>query len=56
MAAGGERGVDADLRIGAKVPDLGWISAGLLAGGAVLLLAGGALIFLGAHSVGPKRS
>ena len=36
--------VTADL--GATVPDLGWIAAGLLAGGAVVLLVGGALIIV----------
>ena len=32
---------------GATFPDLDWLSGGLLAGGAVLLLAGGTLIYLG---------
>ena len=53
MAAGGERGVDTELSIGATVPDLGWISAGLLGAGALLLLAGGALIFAGARGTDP---
>ena len=51
MAAGGERGVDTDLSIGATVPDLGWISGGLLAAGTVLLLIGGTLIYVGARGL-----
>ena len=51
MATGGERGVDTELSIGATVPDLGWISAGLLGAGALLLLAGGGLIFVGARGL-----
>ena len=55
MAADGSRGVDSDLSIGATVPDLGWISGGLLGVGALLLLAGGALIFVGARGLGGER-
>jgi hypothetical protein len=51
MAADGSRGVDADLSIGATVPDLGWISGGLLGVGALLLLAGGTLIYVGARGL-----
>ena len=54
MAAGGARGVDADLSVGATVPDLDWIAGGLLGAGTVLLLAGGALILLGAGRLGPQ--
>jgi hypothetical protein len=50
MAADGSRGVDAELSVGATFPDLDWLSGGLLAGGAVLLLVGGTLIYLGARS------
>ena len=53
MAADGSRGIDADLSIGATFPDLDWLSGGLLAGGAVLLLVGGTLIYLGARRPGP---
>ena len=53
MAADGSRGVDADLSVGATFPDLDWLSGGLLAGAAVLLLAGGTLIYLGARRPGP---
>jgi hypothetical protein len=52
MAAGAERGVDADLSIGASVPDLGWISGGLIAAGALILLVGSALIYVGARGLG----
>ena len=47
MAADGSRGVDSELSVGATFPDLDWLSGGLLAGGAVLLLAGGVLILPG---------
>ena len=56
MAADGGRGVDAELSVGATFPDLDWLSGGLLAGGAVLLLAGGTLIYLGARRLGPGTS
>jgi uncharacterized protein DUF4389 len=55
MATGGRRGVDADLSVGATVPDLGRISGGLLGVGAVLLLGGGALIYVGARGLGSQR-
>jgi hypothetical protein len=54
MAADGSRGVDAELSVGATFPDLDWLSGGLLAGGAVLLLVGGSLIYLGARRLGPS--
>jgi hypothetical protein len=56
MAADGSRGVDAQLSVGATFPDLDWLSGGLLAGGAVLLLVGGTLILLGARRPGPGAS
>ena len=56
MAADGSRGVDAELSVGATFPDLDWLSGGLLAGGAVLLLVGGTLIYLGARRPGPGTS
>jgi hypothetical protein len=56
MAADGGRGVDTELSVGATFPDLDWLSAGVLAGGAVLLLVGGTLIYLGARTPGPGRS
>jgi hypothetical protein len=54
MAADGSRGVDAELSVGATFPDLDWLSGGLLAVGAVLLLVGGTLIYLGARKLGPS--
>jgi len=56
MAADGTRGVDADLSVGATVPELGWLSGGLLVGGGILLLVGGTLIYLGARRLGPATS
>ena len=41
--------MNTELSIGATIPELGWVSAGLLGAGAVLLLAGAALIFAGAR-------
>jgi hypothetical protein len=54
MAADAGRGVDAQLSVGATFPDLDWVSAALLGGGAVLLLVGGTLIYLGARRPGPQ--
>ena len=56
MAADGTRGVDADLSVGTTVPELGWLSGGLLVGGGILLLVGGTLIYLGARRLGPATS
>ncbi len=56
MAADGSRGVDTELSVGATFPDLDWLSAGILAGGAVLLLVGGTLIYLGARTPGAGKS
>ena len=56
MSADGARSVDADLSVGATVPDLGWIAGGLLAAGTVLLIAGGTAIFVGARVLGSRRS
>lgn len=44
MNADGARGLGVTADIGASVPDLGWIAAGLLAAGTVLLLVAGALV------------
>jgi Domain of unknown function (DUF4389) len=46
MNANASNGVSVSADIGATVPDLGWIAAGLLAGGAILLLVSGALIII----------
>ena len=46
MNADGNARVNVDADIGATVPDLGWIAAGLLAGGALLLLVAGVLIII----------
>jgi hypothetical protein len=43
MNAGGSRGVAAHLRIGGEFPGVGWIGAGMLAAG-VVLLAGGVVV------------
>ena len=56
MAADGTPGVDADLSVGATVPDLDRLSGGLLVGGGILLLVGGTLIYLGARRLGPTTS
>jgi hypothetical protein len=45
MNADGSRGVAADLRVGAELPDLLWIGIGLLAVGLVLLLAAAGAIY-----------
>jgi hypothetical protein len=42
MNADGSPGVDARLRIGGEANDLGWIGAGVLGGGLLLIAAGGA--------------
>src|SRR5262249_33085953 len=46
MNANASPGMAVTADIGATVPDLGWIAAGLLASGAVLLLIAGALIII----------
>jgi hypothetical protein len=48
-------GVSADLSIGARLPDLGWWSVGILGAGAVLLLIGSVMLVSGARSR-PGRS
>jgi hypothetical protein len=47
MNADGQPGIDVKADLGARMPDLLWVSVGLLAAGAVLL-AGGALLITGA--------
>lgn len=46
MNTGASPGLAVSADIGATVPDLGWIAAGLLTAGGVLLLLGGALIVI----------
>jgi hypothetical protein len=50
MNADGSRGVDAELAIGAELPNLVWVGVGILAAGGLLLAVGGLLIFLGARN------
>jgi hypothetical protein len=49
MRADGGAGIDAEARMGATVPGLPWLAAGLLAVGAVLGMTGAVLIVLAAH-------
>lgn len=49
MNADGSRNVAVGLRIGTRIPALGWVAFGLIAAGVVLLLLGGVLIYLGAR-------
>ena len=49
MNADGSRNVAVGLRIGARIPALGWVAFGLIAAGLVVLLLGGVLIYLGAR-------
>lgn len=46
MNASATPGVAISADVGATLPDLGWIAAGLLSGGGLLLLVGGALILI----------
>jgi hypothetical protein len=52
MNADASRGVNANVDVGAKVPHLGAIIAGLFAAGGALLAAAAALILLGARNLG----
>lgn len=54
MNTDGSPDVNADLSIGAELPNLVWIGIGILGGGALLLAVGGALIYLGARSRVPR--
>jgi hypothetical protein len=62
MNADGSPGIDADLSIGAELPNLVWIGIAILGAGGLLLVVGGALIYLGVRTVGrpepglPERS
>ena len=49
MNADGSRNVAVGLRIGTRIPALGWVAFGLIAAGLVVLLLGGVLIYLGAR-------
>ena len=49
MKPDASQGVTADIRLGARIPDLLWIGVGFLAFGAFLLALGGGLVFLGVH-------
>jgi hypothetical protein len=52
MNADASRGVHADVDLGAKVPHLGWILAGLFGGGGILGAASALLIVIGARNLG----
>jgi hypothetical protein len=53
MRADGGAGIDAEARMGATVPGLPWLAAGLLAVGAVLALIGAVLIVVAARPAAP---
>ena len=53
MNADGSQPVAVDASFGAKLSFLGWIAAGLLAGGVLFLLGGSGLIYLGARRPAP---
>ena len=52
MNADASRPVAVEASFGAKLSFLGWIAAGLIAGGGLFLLGGGGLIYLGARRRG----
>jgi hypothetical protein len=41
------RGIDVDVRVGARIGSVPWIAAGIGAVGLILLLGGGVLLFVG---------
>ena len=55
MNADGSRGVAADVRVGADLSYLGWIWAGLLIAGVVLLVTAVLLVVVGARGLGTRH-
>jgi hypothetical protein len=50
MNADASRGIDVDVRVGARIGSVPWIAAGIGAVGLILLLGGGVLLFVGLRS------
>jgi hypothetical protein len=55
MNADGSPGIDADLSIGAELPNLVWIGIAILGAGGLLLVAGVVVIYLGVRTGGPAE-